>query len=1098
MDEKRFLELLQDIQIPDTERVKAATTELRKQYYPHPESLAYLLQILTSHHDDGVRQQAAIESLRLIQKHWTSITDDKKSVIRDVLLQGTLGEQKPLLRHASARVIASIAAIDFKNQQWPQLASILAHATTSDQVSHRETGTYIIYTLLESDCEIFQDKTSELFQLFGNTIKSTESNEVRINTLLCLGRIAALIKPDEDEINLSRFHEIFPQMVAVLKTAIDEDNEDHIMQAFEVFQNLLCSESALLNKHFKDLISFMMEISSTTSISDESRTQALSFLMQSAKFRKMKIQGTKDLGEMLTLKSILIATEIDDEADDDDDDEVTPSKTALGLLDLLATNLPPRQVIVPLLQALPQYVQNSDPKFRQAGILALGMCVEGAPDFIGTQLDNLVPMISQLLDDPEIRVRGAALNSVARLADDLAEELCKHHQALVPLLVKNLDASSSLSQTGGKESSRSLEILKSSCGALDSVSRGIDKAIMLTYIPELVPRLGNLLSHPDMNVKASAAGALGSIAESAENEFMPYFESSMKALSQFVTIKHTFEELDLRGVVCDALGSIAVAVGAEAFRPYVNDLMQASEEGLHLGHPRLRETSYILWSTLAKVYGLEFNPYLEGVVKGLFESLEQTETEDQLDLGDGNQELLGEEVNISRNKLLSTSSSNCCSEEMCNDHDSDWDDDFSHTAVAMEKEVAIEVLGDVLSHTRRHFMPYFEKAVEITLGLVEHGYDGVRKGAIGTLWRSYACLWAIMEDDSGQKWTPGLPLKQTPSGEALKLGELVTAATTSIWDDEMNRAVVTDINRNVAATLKLCGPAILTQNNFTERTITTCAAIITKSHSCQQDLGDENGQGETEDEESAEYDWLVIDTALDVIIGLSKAIGNQFSDIWRVFQKPIMKLASSQTNYERSTAVGVIAECTSSMGEAVSPYTKELLNILLHRLGDEDAETKSNATYALGQLIFNSTSSNEYLGSYETILSKLEPLLQIQNARTLDNAAGCLCRMIMAHIDRVPVDEMLPMLVDVLPLKEDYEENGPIFECITGLYQQSHPTILSLTSKLIPIFNAVLDEPKTQIETNIREKIVETVKFIAAKDPNIVQGNLVLSHVLTS
>lgn len=1016
--------------------------------------------------------------------------------IRDSLLQGTLAEQNSLVRHASARVIASIAAIDFKNQQWPQLASLLAHATTSEQVMHRETGTYIIYTLLESDCEIFADKTAELFQLFNNTIKRTESNEVRINTLLCLGRISSLIKPDEDVLNLNRFHEIFPMMVDVLKDVIEQDNEDHIMQAFEIFQNLLYSDSALL-KYFKELIEFMMEISLNTKISDETRTQALSFLMQSAKFRKMKIQGTKDLGEVLTLNSIRIATEIDDETDDDDD-EVTPSKSALGLLDLLATNLPPRQVVVPLLNVLPQYVQNTDPKYRQAGILSLGMCVEGAPDFVGTQLDILVPMITQLLDDPEIRVRGAALISVARLADDLAEELCKHHQTLIPLLIKNVDASTTLSHTTGNDQKKSLELLKSSCGALDSVSCGIDKTTMLIYIPELIPRLGNLLSHPDMNVKASAAGALGSIAESAENEFMPYFESSMKALSQFVTIKHSYEELDLRGVVTDALGSIAAAVGAEAFRPYVDDLMRASEEGLHLGHPRLRETSYILWSTLAKVYELDFNPYLHGVVKGLFESLEQSESEDLSDLDDGKQEFLGQNITASGNKIPSISKSDCCNDDMCDEHDSDWDDDFSHTAAAMEKEVAIEVLGDVISHTRRHFMPYFEKAVEITLGLIEHGYDGVRKGAIGTLWRSYACLWAIMEDDSGQKWTPGLPLKQQPSGEALKLGELVTSATTAIWDDEMNRAVVTDINRNVAATLKLCGPAILTQNNFTERTITTCAAIITKSHSCQQDLGDENGQGEADGEESAEYDWLVIDTALDVIIGLSKAIGNQFSDIWRVFQKPIMKLASSQTNYERSTAVGVIAECTSSMGEAVSPFTKEILNILLHRLSDEDAETKSNTTYALGQLIFNSKSSSEYIGSYETILSKLEPLFQIQNARTLDNAAGCLCRMIMAHIDRVPVDEMLPMMVDVLPLKEDYEENGPIFECITGLYKQSHPTVLSLTPKLIPVFIAVLGEPKAQIEPNIREKIVETIKFIASMEPNLVQGNHALSNVLIS
>lgn len=198
-------------------------------------------------------------------------------------------------------------------------------------------------------------------------------------------------------------------------------------------------------------------------------------------------------------------------------------------------------------------------------------------------------------------------------------------------------------------------------------------------------------------------------------------------------------------------------------------------------------------------------------------------------------------------------------------------------------------------------------------------------------------------------------------------------------------------------------------------------------------MGDDDDHEGTEEEESSEYDWLVIDTALDVVIGLSKVLGDQFGEVWKIYLKPVMKFASSQTNYERSTAVGVIAECTRNMGHGVTPFTSQLLKLLLHRLTDEDPETKSNAAYAIGLVIYNSTDSDVYLPSYGSILVKLEPLLQTQRARTLDNACGCVCRMIMAHQDKVPVDDVLPVLVDLLPLKEDYEENEPIFDCITGL-----------------------------------------------------------------
>jgi hypothetical protein len=351
-----------------------------------------------------------------------------------------------------------------------------------------------------------------------------------------------------------------------------------------------------------------------------------------------------------------------------------------------------------------------------------------------------------------------------------------------------------------------------------------------------------------------------------------------------------------------------------------------------------------------------------------------------------------------------------------------------------------------------------------------------------------------MEDHIGKKWTPGLPLEWQPSEELLKLGEVVATATLSLWDDEVDRAVVTDINRNVAATLKLCGPAVLTHENMLEQTTTILASIITRSHPCQQDLGDDEDLEMFQ--ESSEYDWLVVDTALDVIIGLSNALGEQFIELWKVFEKPIVKFASSQENYERSTAIGVIAECTASMGSAVTPSTDSLLKLLLHRLTDEDPETKSNAAYATGLLIYHSTESATYLPSYDNILEKLEPLLHTHRARTLGNACGCVSRMIMAHPDKISIEEIMPLIVDLLPLKENFEENQPIFECIVGLYQHENATIIGLTPKLIPVFVHVLGDPDDQLNDETREKVIETVKFVAGKQPGLAKDNESLIGIL--
>ena len=208
-------------------------------------------------------------------------------------------------------------------------------------------------------------------------------------------------------------------------------------------------------------------------------------------------------------------------------------------------------------------------------------------------------------------------------------------------------------------------------------------------------------------------------------------------------------------------------------------------------------------------------------------------------------------------------------------------------------------------------------------------------------------------------------------------------------------------------------------------------AIITKAHACQKDFGDEEDLSSLDG--TSEFDWVTIDTALDVVIGIANALGETFGQLWKIFEKPIMAFASGSEGYERSTAVGTIAECIKAMGASVTPFTSQLLKLLLHRMSDEDSEAKSNAAYGIGLLQEGSKNDKEILKSFPTILSKLEPLLQTDEARAKDNAAGCVSRMIMRHPSNIPVEQVLPALLDILPLKNDYDENVPVYDMIVKL-----------------------------------------------------------------
>lgn len=785
MDQQRFLHQLQIVLDPKKGDVKAATNILQNEYYKQPQALLFLIQLIISHDSPDLKQLAATQAKPLVSKQWTRIPDAQRKSARTQLFQATMSEQNSLVRHSAARLVGTIAKMDLEDGDWAELPQQLQQAATSNKADERAVGVYLLYSILEVMGDGFSSKFKALFELFSRTIKDPESLEVRVNTTLALSRMAMVIDAEEDQASVKAFQTLFPAMVQVLQDTIQSGKEEQAMLVFEVFNILLTAEYQLMQNHFQDLMELMNKIATTTDFADEARTQAISFLLQAVIFRKLRVQGMK-LGIPLVKSMLPIVAEIEDV---NDDDEVLPGRSALSLIESMSQYLPAQHVVAPLIDMLPEFSQSRDPARRRAGILALGYVVEGAPDFMSTQLPRIFPILFTLLADPDATVRQCALMATARLADDLPSDISKEHEKIMPLLAKSL--TEAMQSYKGEEEGPVIDIMRHSVSAIDAVVDGMDAADATPYLDRLVPMLQKLLQHPDLKIKAAAATAIGSLASTVEAPFKPYLADSMQAMQVYITKKESEEELDLRASCTDAMGEMAVAVGAADFKNYVRPLMQASEEALKLEHSRLKESTYILWGSLAKVYEEDFSPFLAGVVKGLFECIDQDEGDLEVELGEAAKDLAGKEVTIAGRKVkiadtLESGDDEDEIEDVDIDEDSDeWDDLTTVTPLAMEKEIAIEVIGDVVGNTKTAFMPYFEKTIAKLLPLCEHSYENVRKAAFSTLHRAYGALYEVQEESGAQaKWEPGLPLKVKPTTELQKLGDVIMTATLNSWADE--------------------------------------------------------------------------------------------------------------------------------------------------------------------------------------------------------------------------------------------------------------------------------------------------------------------------
>ncbi|KAG4304273.1 hypothetical protein PORY_002248 [Pneumocystis oryctolagi] len=1042
-------EILKCTLLPNNDQISNATKILKNQYFVEAKSLLALLHIMQLSENPQIRQLAAIEARKLILPFWNELDKSLKSQIRKSLLQSIVSEPVSIVRHSSARVISSIAKIDLPIEEWQDLPVFIYQASTSQNYMDREIGVYILYVLFEIMEDMFINKMEELFSLLTLTINDKESRDVRITTLMILGKVGEIIDGDDKQ-NVKLFREILPSMFLVLKETVDSNDENSAKNSFEVFNTLLICDGALISKAIKDLLEFMVHVASTTKLDDSIRCMALNFLITCIKYRKNKIQALK-LGPHLTLTMLLIGTEEDSDSPDDD----CPSRLAFRCIDLLSITLSPSQVFIPLMNHIPQYLHSENPGYRKSALTALGVAIEGSSNFVSTQFSYLLTLIITGLKDTHDIVKRSALLALGQFADELPEETSERHADLMPILLELiLDPHE--------------ETKKSALNALDALLECLDSNSISSYFPCIMERLlGLFQSNITLEIKSTVVAAFGSAVYSAKEQFSPYFQRTMEYFIPVLQLKGSKDELEFRGMVTDTLGTIAETVGKEKFMPYIEYVIQSAYEGIQIDHPRLRECLFCFFAILARVYKQDFAPFLQVVVPALIQSLEKDDSDDLYEDSDENDSIKDFESNDE------------------NDNDTFLNVSKVNSAITMEKEVAADALGEICSYTKELFIPYIEQSKEKLIQLSDHFYEGVRKASISSLWRFIATIYNI---SNPQQWLPGFPLKIPLHKDVDEFSTSVRNVTMEVLENESERLVVIEICQNISETVKVCGPGILGNNQglVIQQLSEYILQILKKQHPCQLDedmnsLVNSNEENddyvENEDNDIAEYDALLIESAIDVLVSISLVLEEEYSQPFGVFLPYIVKYYESETVSDRAMVISGLGEIIEGLKTGITPYTEQIFHIFMNALDDNDEEIRSNAVCSIGLLC--QYSKYDLTSQYMTIFSKLQSLFSDKNHKNFqDNAIGCVSRLIISQPSSIPLAQVLPVLVSFLPLKNDYSENSPVYSAIVKLYRLNDINIISLTEQLIPIFAAVLGPPEEQLADSVRKELIELVRAL--------------------
>ncbi|KAK1386133.1 importin-4 [Heracleum sosnowskyi] len=996
--------LLIQFLMPDNDARRQAEDQI-KRLSKDPQVVPALIHHLRTAKTPNVRQLAAVLLRKKITGHWAKLTPQLRQLVKQSLIDSITLEHSPPVRRASANVVSIIAKYAVPTGEWPDLLPFLFQCSQSVQEDHREVALILFSSLTETIGNSFRPHFADLQSLLLKSLQDETSTRVRVAALKAVG---SFLEFTHDEGEVIKFREFIPSILNVSRQCLASGDEDVAVIAFEIFDELIESPAPLLGESVRSIVQFSLEVCSSPNLESSTRHQAVQIISWLAKYKFNSLKKHKLIIPILQVMCPLLA----ESTDRDEDDDLAPDRAAAEVIDTMALNLS-KHVFPPVFEFASLSSKNVNPKFREASVTSLGIISEGCSDLMKSKLEPILLIVLGSLGDSEQMVRGAASFAMGQFAEYLQPEICDHYESVIPCLLSALEDPSD-------------EVKEKSYYALAAFCENMGEEI-LPFLDPLMGKLLAALQSSPRNLQETCMSAIGSVASAAEKAFIPYAEKVLELMKHFMVLTND-EDLRSRARATELAGIVAMSVGRTRMEPILPPFIEAAINGYGLEFSELREYTHGFLSNVAEILDDGFTQYLPHVVPLAFSSC-NLDDGSAVDVDDSD-----EDDNIHGFGGVSSDDEA---------HDEPRVRNISiRTGVLDEKAAATQALGLFASHTKSAYAPYLEESLKILIRHSTYFHEDVRLQAITSLKHML-----------------------TAAQEVYQVNYLEGAAKTKeILDSVMDiyiKTMTEDDDKEVVAQACISVADILKElpylaiEPYMPRLVDATLLLLQENAVCQLVESDSEI-----DDDDTEHDEVLMDAVSDLLPAFAKAMGSNFAPIFSKLFDPLMRFAkASRPSQDRTMVVACLAEVAQDMGAPISGYVDALMPLVLKELASPEATNRRNAAFCAGELCKNGGDSA--LKYYADVLRCLYPLFgeSEPDDAVRDNAAGAVARMIMVRPDVVPLNQVLPVFLKVLPLKEDHEESMVVYSCVCNLVLTSNSQMLSLVPELVNLFAQVAISP---------------------------------------
>lgn len=1063
-------QLIANLLVSDDAIIAKATADLQEAY-KRTETVPALCDIVVSHPEIQFRQFAAVLLRKRLGKlrNWNMVSPETQAVIKQGMLQALLVERERPARNAIAHLVGVLVRHEFaKKDPWMNevLKFIFEHCSSSDP-NQSELGSSTFSILTDAAPDQFIPHMESICDMFSSALVATEASgnmttPVILNIVVGMTNLIPFVLGHNAA--EATYQKAIPYIVKCLHGFALQD-ADKFCEAFEILDVMAEYVPKLLNSNLKMLIDFCLEAAQNNTLDDRIRVRCVMHIGTLLRLKKKMIIKQKMVEPIIQVVFHVMATATEDDEDEEPDDEdffsagegSNPTSAATQTMDMLALNVPPEKLIPPLLVLLEPALKSEEPMPRKASYLCLAMIAEGCSEAICNKyIRPLLDCVKVGITDGNTIVRNAAFFALGQFSEHLQPTISEFAPEILPILFEYLHQLCIQIKSGLPEPKHLDKLFY----ALETFCENLDEEAFVPHLPMLMERLFEALDpHNSVRLRELALSCVSSTAMAAKTYMLPYFERLVEGLKPYLIKTDDDDIMTLQPSAVDALASLTRTIGKENFLPLAQhtiDFCLAFTSETE--DPDTKRSVYNLIAAMSEVLGTDLQMALPHFVERMIESVSLVEI-DQPDLTQQEGENGAQDISI---------------------EDSDGEDDDDEitgfnveNAFLDEKEEAIIALKELALNCGLAFTPFLQKCFEVVYTQINNSSDDIRKVSVDALTQ-----FVISLNKSGDA-------ESTQRAVQLYVSKLIEI----VHKDEETSVVMTALESLSQLLIELKQNCIFTDE--LKGGIFSCIQdVFNTKVACQFDdpfVGDE-------EEDESEYDEAIMELAGEVLPKFGQALCPEEFALYfgRVVQTLVKKIEKTQNREElesqRAFAFGTLSECFKPLQKFTSNYFDTFLPHYIQGVQDNSKEVRHNAVFGLGELVLYSEEKS--YGAYPQILQCLSHAVSQQQAPgTLDNICGALARLIITNFQLVPLEQVLPVFVQQLPLREDFDENNAIFKCFLMLLTQNIEALNAVIDKVMTVGFHVLMQKQFKEDddsnTSTYKFVVNVLCGIRAKYPEV-------------